>query len=86
MARYQQKMQKYYNQRVKLRRFNLDDMVLRKVSQATRDPAKGKLGPTWEGPYKVFRYSKRGSYYLKDLEGNPLPCSWDVEHLKKYYQ
>ena len=86
MARYQQKMHKYYNQRVKLRRFNLDDMVLRKVSQATRDLAKGKLGPTWEGPYKVFHYSKRGSYYLKDLEGNPLPCSWNVEHLKKYYQ
>ena len=39
MAWYQQKMKKYYNQRVKLRRFNPDDMVLRKVSQATRDPA-----------------------------------------------
>ena len=48
MARYQQKMQKYYNQRVKLKRFNPDDMVLRKVSQATRDPAQGKLGPTWK--------------------------------------
>lgn len=45
MARYQQKMQEYYNQRVKLRRFNLDNMVLRKVSQATRDPAQGMLGP-----------------------------------------
>ena len=66
-------MQKYYNQRVNLRRFNLDDMVLRKVSQATRDPMKGKLGPTWEGLYKVVCYFSRGSYYLKDLEGNPLP-------------
>ena len=28
MARYQQKMQKYYNQKVKLRRFNPDNMVL----------------------------------------------------------
>lgn len=62
MARYQQKMQNYYNQRVKLRRFNLDNMVLRKVSQATRNPARGKLGPTWEGPYKVVHYSRRGSY------------------------
>ena len=73
MAWYQQKMQKYYNQKEKLRRFNLDNMVLRKFSQATRDPMKGKLGPTWEGPYKVVCYSSRGSYYLKDLEGNPLP-------------
>ena len=46
MARYQQKMQKYYNQRVKLRRFNPGDMVLWKVSQATRDLVQGKLGPT----------------------------------------
>ena len=46
MARYQQKMQKYYNQRVKLRRFNPGDMVLWKVSQATKDPVQGKLGPT----------------------------------------
>ena len=31
-------MVKYHDQRVKLRRFNPDDMVLRKVSQATKDP------------------------------------------------
>ena len=73
MAWYQQKMAKYHNQRVKLRRFNPNDMELQKVSQATRDPAQGKLGLTWEGPYKVIRYLRRGSYYLKDLNGNPLP-------------
>ena len=43
---------RYYNQRVKLKRFNPKDMVLRKVSQATKDPNEGKLGPNWEGPYK----------------------------------
>ena len=42
-------MQKYHKQRVKLRRLNPDDMVLQKVSQATRGPTQGKLGPTWEG-------------------------------------
>ncbi|XP_075669969.1 uncharacterized protein LOC142639713 [Castanea sativa] len=86
MARYQQKMAKYHNKRVTLKRFNLDNMVLREVSQATRDPTQGKLGPTWEGPYEVIHYSRRGSYYLKDLDDNPLPRPWNVEHLKKYYQ
>ena len=86
MARYQQKMAKYHNQMVKLRRFYLNDLVLRKVSQATRDPTQGKLGPTWEDPYKVFHYSRRGSYYLKDLDDNLLPRPWNMEHLKKYYQ
>ena len=38
MALYHQKMSKYHDQKVKLRRFNLGDMVLQKVSQATKDP------------------------------------------------
>lgn len=58
MARYQQKMSGYYNQRVKLRRFNIGDIVLRKVTLATKNPAHGKLGPTWEDPYKVTHYSR----------------------------
>ena len=77
-------MSKYHDQRVKLRRFNPDDRVLRKVPQVTKDPTQGKLGLNWEGPYKVIRYSRRGSYYLKDLDGNPLPHPWNVEQLKKY--
>ena len=63
-------MTRYYNQRVKLKRFSLGDLVLQKVSQATKDPIEGKLGPNWEGPYKVIRYSRRGSYYLEDTKGN----------------
>lgn len=39
MALYHQKMTKCHNQRVKLQRFNPRDMVLRKISQATIDPA-----------------------------------------------
>ena len=86
MALYHQRMTKYHNQRVKLRRFNSGDMVLQKVSQATKDPTQGKLGPNWKGLYKVVRYSRRGSYYLEGMNGNPLPCPWNLEHLKKYYQ
>ena len=39
MAKYQQKMAKYNNQRVKLKRFNIRDLVLRRVTPATKDPA-----------------------------------------------
>ena len=48
MTKYQQKMADYYNKRVKLRRLDIGDLVLRKVTLATRDSAQGKLGPTWE--------------------------------------
>ena len=86
MAKYQWKMAEYYNQGVKLKRFHIRDFVLQKVTPVTKDPAQGKLGPTWEGPYKVIHYSRRGSYHLEDLDGNKLPRPWSVEHLKRYYE
>ena len=79
-------MTKYYDQRVKLKRFELEDLVLRKVSQATKDLAQGKLGPTWKGPYKITNYSRRESYNLESMDWKPLPCPWNIEHLKRYHQ
>ena len=69
MAKHKEAMVRNYNIKVKVRRFNTGDLVLRKVSQATKDPSQGKLGPTWEGPYEVICHSKEGSYYLKSLDG-----------------
>jgi len=86
MARYQQKMLEYYNQRVKLRRFNIGDLVLRKVMPVMKNLAHGKLGPTWEGPYKVTHYSRQGSYHLESLDSSKFPRPWNVEHLKRYHQ
>ena len=86
IAKYQQKIAEHYNRRVKLKKFNIGDLVLRKVTLATKDPAQGKLGPTWEGPYRVVHYSRQGSYHLEDSEGKRLPRPWNVEHLKRYYE
>ena len=38
MTAYQQKMVEYYNKRVKLNQLNIRDLVLRKVTPATKDP------------------------------------------------
>ena len=46
IERYQHRMTNYYNQRVRLRRFNIGDLVLQKVMPATKDPQQGKLGKT----------------------------------------
>ena len=70
---YQKKMTDYYNRRVKLRRLDIGDLVLRKVTPVTKDPTQGKLGPTWEGPYRVVHYSRQGSYHLETLDGQRLP-------------
>jgi hypothetical protein len=68
IALYQGKMVRYYNAKVKLRRFEVGDWVLRKVTQATKDPSQGKLGPNWEGPYKIIQYYRRGTYHLEDRQ------------------
>ena len=59
MEKYRQKMVEYYNKRVKLKRLEVGDLVLHKVLTATKDPNQGKLGPTWEGPYRVVHYSRQ---------------------------
>ncbi|XP_075655205.1 uncharacterized protein LOC142625430 [Castanea sativa] len=86
MVKYQRKMTEYYNKRVKLRRLEIGDLVLRKVTTATKNSAQGKLGPTWKGPYRVVHYSRQGSYHLETLDGQRLPRPWNIEHLKKYHQ
>jgi ribonuclease HI len=83
---YQQRMARYYDRRVKDREFGVGDLVLRKVTLATKDPTQGKLGPTWEGPYRVVKFHRRGTYHLEKLDGDALPHPWNAEHLKKYYQ
>ncbi|XP_030932161.1 uncharacterized protein LOC115957947 [Quercus lobata] len=86
MTKYQKKMAEYYNKRVKLRRLDIGDLVLRKITAATKNPTQGKLGPTWEGPYRVIHYSRQGSYHLETLDGQKLPRPWNIEHLKKYHE
>ena len=53
-VRYKNHMAKQYDAMVKPRCFNIEDLILKKVSLATRNPAYGKIGPNWEGPYKVI--------------------------------
>ena len=38
MTKYQQKMAEYYNKRVKLRQLDIGDLILHKVTSATKNP------------------------------------------------
>ena len=86
MTRYKNLMTRQYGAMVKPRRFNIGDLVLKKVSLATKNSAHGKLGLNWEGPYRIINYKRQGSYYLKALDGRKLEHPWNVEHLRRYYQ
>ena len=85
MAKHKEAMARYYNKKVKVRKFNIGDLILRKVSQETKDLSQGKLGPAWEGSCELICRSREDSYYLKSLNGKEFPRPWNIEHLKKYY-
>ena len=86
LARYQDRMAKHYNSRVHHRDFQVEDLVLRKVMGTTKDPTQGKLGPNWEGPYRITSWQRKDTYHLETLDGQKLHHSWNTEHLRKYYQ
>jgi hypothetical protein len=73
MKRYQEKMARHYNSKVKPRQLSVGDLVLRRVTLAIRDPSEGKLRPNWEGPYKVIEIRRPGTYHLEDMNGRRLP-------------
>jgi hypothetical protein len=79
------KTPQYYNKTVKPRSFSPGDWVLRKVTLVAKDPAKGKLGQVWEGPFRVIKSNPKGAYHLEDTERRKLPRPWNAKHLQKYY-
>ena len=84
--RYKNLMAMQHDAVVKPRRFNIGDLVLKRVSLATKNPTHGKLGPNWERPYKVINCKRQCSYYLETLDRRKIGHPWNVEHLRRYYQ
>ena len=58
---------------MKLRPLVGGDLVLRKVVGAVKNPAWGKLGPKWEGLYRIISMAGIGAYYHEDLEEKAVP-------------
>ena len=72
LARYQNLMAKHYNTKVRHKDFQVGDLVLRKVMGAARDPSQGKLGPNWEGPYRIASWQRKGTYHLETMDRQKL--------------
>nr|GEY03069.1 reverse transcriptase domain-containing protein [Tanacetum cinerariifolium] len=61
------KMEQNCNKKVRPSRFRPGEFVFRR-NEASRVEDQGKLGPKWEGPYKVVEAYRNGSYELETLE------------------
>ena len=65
---YQHKLKQDYDANVKLRTLAPGDLVLRKVLGTAKNPTWGKLGPNWEGPYRITSIASIRAYFLEDLD------------------
>ncbi|GJV28257.1 hypothetical protein Tco_1384705 [Tanacetum coccineum] len=81
-AKSKAKMEKYYNSKVRSMSFKPGDLVYRN-NEASRAEDTVKLGPKWEGPYEVTEALGKGTYKLRDRDGNQLSRTWNISNLKK---
>ena len=85
LAYYHQKLKQGLWRQCEVEAISTGDLVLRKVVGATKNPSWGKLGPNWEGPFRITSVARIGAYYLEDLDEKVVPRPWNVNNLKRYY-
>ncbi|GJW05677.1 reverse transcriptase domain-containing protein [Tanacetum coccineum] len=54
-------------------------------NEVSRAANTGKLGPTWEGPYKVIQAFQSGAYKLSNMEGEEIHRTWHACNLRRCY-
>ena len=85
LAYYQHKLKQGYDTNVKLRPLAVGDLVLKKVLGTSKNPTWRKLGPNWEGSYRITSVAGIGAYYLKNLDEKTVLHPCNVNNLKRYY-
>ena len=65
-------------------RFEIGIKVLLKDA-AKKKQWSGKLSSKWKGPYYIHDIVGGGAYKIRTLEGKVLKASYNVKHLKRYF-
>jgi hypothetical protein len=80
------KVDRTYNKKVKLKKFQVKDLVWESVLPlGTKVAAYGKWSPNWHGPYRIDQVLPRNAYMLEELDSVKLPVAVNGQHLKKYF-
>ncbi|XP_060202188.1 uncharacterized protein LOC132630648 [Lycium barbarum] len=81
---YQNRMSKAFNKRVRLRKFEPGQLVLKRIFPH-QDEAKGKFAPNWQGPYVIYRVLSGGALILAEMDGKVSTKPINLDSIKKYY-
>nr|GEV79202.1 reverse transcriptase domain-containing protein [Tanacetum cinerariifolium] len=80
-ARYKTKIEQYYNKKVRPSGFRLGEFVFQR-NKASGVEDQGKLGPKWEGLYKVVEAYENGSYKLQTLDDKEVHRTWHAINIR----
>jgi len=81
---YQKRMARAYNKKVRPRRFEEGQLVLRRILPHQAE-VKGKFSPNWKGPFIVKKVLSNGALYLADIEGKMTEMVINADAVKRYY-
>ncbi|XP_070036336.1 uncharacterized protein [Nicotiana tomentosiformis] len=81
---YQQRIARAYNKKVRPRKFEMGQLVLRRILPHNEEE-KGKFAPNWKGPYIIRKLLPKGALYLGDIEGNDPETAVNADAVKRYY-
>ena len=81
---YQRKMARAFIMRVKPRKFQKDDLVLKALRRLINDP-RGKFKPTWSESYVIQDLTRDEAAWLTNLDENQFTEPVNVDQLKKFY-
>ena len=84
MHAYQRKLVRAFRKRVKSRKFQKGDLVLKVLRGLINDPM-GKFRPSWSGFFAIRESNQEGTAWLTDLDGNQFSGPIHVDQLKKFY-
>ncbi|XP_057739838.1 uncharacterized protein LOC130956919 [Arachis stenosperma] len=80
-----QRMALRYNGKALKRKFEANDLVLRRNDIGLPTPGEGKLAANWEGPYRIKEVIGKGAYKLEKLNGKEIPRTWNANNLRRFY-
>jgi hypothetical protein len=80
--KYQAKTVKWWDRKVRLKNIKPGHLVLQRI---TNLDTVEKLQLKWEGPFLIVFSSRPESYRLKDMDGNGILRSWNLDELRRYY-
>ena len=77
---------KFYNKKVRERRFSEGELVWKVIlAIGSKDSRFGKWSPNWEGPYRITSVAPGNAYFYENLEGEEYSRAVNGKYFKKYY-